>query len=201
MSLIPPWERLIAKSSLEDPRATEDSALRAEFLRLLPARAQVLDAGCGEGWDLEALSRAGCQAQGIELSEEVVARARARGLSVRQANLLLHQPPPESLDGIWCHRVFQELKPEECQRALALFFRALKPRTGILFLSAPEPSGEAESQAESGPRGFSEKALGSLLRQGGFRVLLQARSTTQARPTDPASALSRSWLALFCARL
>jgi 2-polyprenyl-3-methyl-5-hydroxy-6-metoxy-1,4-benzoquinol methylase len=42
----------------------------------------VLDIGCGEGHQLEALGRRGVAAEGVDLTPELVERARARGLTV-----------------------------------------------------------------------------------------------------------------------
>jgi SAM-dependent methyltransferase len=44
----------------------------------LPAEAWVLDAGCGPGLVAEAFLEAGCRVVGIDLSAEMIARARAR---------------------------------------------------------------------------------------------------------------------------
>lgn len=44
----------------------------------LPAGAHVLDAGCGPGLVAEAFLEAGCRVTGVDLSREMIARARAR---------------------------------------------------------------------------------------------------------------------------
>lgn len=44
----------------------------------MPAGGRVLDAGCGPGLVSEALLRAGCRVHGVDLSAEMIARARQR---------------------------------------------------------------------------------------------------------------------------
>jgi methionine biosynthesis protein MetW len=65
-------------------RLRPDLAIMAD---LIPARARVLDIGCGDGALIERLVRTkNCDARGIELSREGVSGAVARGLSVVQGD-------------------------------------------------------------------------------------------------------------------
>lgn len=57
-----------------DPDALARLVLRAEF----PAGGRVLDAGCGPGLVAEAMLEAGLDVVGVDLSPEMVARARSR---------------------------------------------------------------------------------------------------------------------------
>jgi 2-polyprenyl-3-methyl-5-hydroxy-6-metoxy-1,4-benzoquinol methylase len=57
-----------------------DPAALARLVRFaaLPAGARVLDAGCGPGLVAEAFLEAGCDVVGVDLSAQMIARARAR---------------------------------------------------------------------------------------------------------------------------
>jgi SAM-dependent methyltransferase len=58
---------------------TDTAALaRLVAFAALPARAEVLDAGCGPGLVAEAFLEAGCRVSGVDLSAEMIVRARAR---------------------------------------------------------------------------------------------------------------------------
>lgn len=65
-------------------------ALRPDLATIaaqVPQGARVLDVGCGEGDLMEALqSQKGCDARGMEIDPEAVARAVSRGLSVVQGD-------------------------------------------------------------------------------------------------------------------
>mgnify|MGYP000297789228 CR=1 FL=1 len=66
------------------------SALRPDLVRiasLVPQGARVLDVGCGSGDLMQVLEQErGCDARGIEIDAEEVARAVSRGLSVVQGD-------------------------------------------------------------------------------------------------------------------
>jgi hypothetical protein len=65
----------------------------------------------------------------------------------------------ESFDGVWAGEGLGAFPIEEAQRVIAAFFRALKPRVGVLFV---------------GHR-YSTTGFESLLRQNGFQVIHQGR--------------------------
>jgi SAM-dependent methyltransferase len=49
---------------------------------------RILDVGCGEGHLLAALRRAGLEAEGVDMTPELVARAAQRGVTVTEADAL-----------------------------------------------------------------------------------------------------------------
>jgi len=73
----------------------------AKIAHLVPSHSRVLDVGCGEGDLMEALqSQKGCDARGMEIDPEAVAKAVSRGLSVVQgdANRDLADYPDRAFD-------------------------------------------------------------------------------------------------------
>lgn len=150
---------------------TADLEALSVFRSLLPARARVLDAGCGAGFHLEWFHTNECDVLGVDNE----APLNGKNIPFLKKDLRFYSAEEASFDGVWCHRVFPAMKPEEMQRVLALFFKALKPKTGVLFVSYrdwvvgqdTESSGYASDLTNS-------KAFHSLLRQSGFTSLMQA---------------------------
>ncbi|MFB0612818.1 methionine biosynthesis protein MetW [Aurantiacibacter poecillastricola] len=73
----------------------------AKIAERLPSGSRVLDVGCGEGDLMEALqTRKACDARGMEIDPEAVAKAVSRGLSVVQgdANRDLADYPDSAFD-------------------------------------------------------------------------------------------------------
>lgn len=139
----------------------QDLEALSVFRSLLPARARVLDAGCGAGFHLKWFHEQDCDVLGVDLVESITP------LPFQKKDLRFFNADAETFDGVWCHRVFPSMKPEEMQRVLALFFKILKPKSGALFVSFKDwaPAQETEK---------NEKAFLSLLRQSGFTSLMQA---------------------------
>ena len=79
-------------------------------------------------------------------------------------------PPKESYAGIWSGETWPNYPIDDAQRILAIYFQTLKPKTGVIF-AATQLTGEKQS--------YSEKAFGSLVRQSGFQILIQAKREDQ----------------------
>jgi SAM-dependent methyltransferase len=83
------------------PVMTEAASLaRLVAVAALPAGARVLDAGCGPGLVAEAFLDAGCEVVGVDLSSEMIRRARLRcerfGERARFERCSLHELPLEA---------------------------------------------------------------------------------------------------------
>lgn len=149
------------------------------------ARARILDAGCGAGRDMRYLSSRGLEVEGLDASSGLVEIAARSGAGpVRQGDLLLFSPSRESFDGILANRSLVHFTAEECRRALATFFLALKPG-GHLLVMIDEGQGTVEDRLDDpeGPARFFHlhraDDFASLIRQHGFRLLLQGRNLHQ----------------------
>jgi O-antigen chain-terminating methyltransferase len=141
-SLNEAWEDL-AYLELEDRfrGAADDIASRVEiYIPFFKTRGQILDLGCGRGETLKVLGEHGLTARGVDLSNEMVARCKAQGLTAEQGDLLteLEHCHEESVGGILSLHVIEHLSPAEVGRLVRLAWRALEPG-GVLILETPNP--------------------------------------------------------------
>ncbi|HET9124228.1 MAG TPA: class I SAM-dependent methyltransferase [Solirubrobacteraceae bacterium] len=109
--------------------------IRAELDRLpLPARARILDAGCGSGRTMQELADYG-EVSGIELSEPAAEVARARGIGEVVVGRLEELPwAEESFDLITCLDVIEHTPDDRV--TLAELRRVCRPN-GYLLLTVP----------------------------------------------------------------
>ena len=107
----------------------------AELDRLpLPARAQVLDAGCGSGRTLQELARYG-EVRGIELDPEAAELARSRGHGEVRIGRLEELPwEPETFDLITCLDVIEHTPDDRV--TLTELRRVTRPG-GFLLVTVP----------------------------------------------------------------
>lgn len=113
-----------------------------EFFGRLSGRS-VLVAGCGEGRDSRYLRALGAEVVSFDLSDGMLALARAADpegkylcLDLREA-----QSVGESFDGIWACACLYHLTKDEFRICLRSFFQMLRPG-GLLFLNLKLGSGE-----------------------------------------------------------
>ncbi|MBN1586216.1 MAG: class I SAM-dependent methyltransferase [Candidatus Omnitrophica bacterium] len=106
------------------------------FAAQLPAKARVLDYGCGIGMDLDWLARQGLRVQGVDGASDFVEEARRRCPKARIVCARFDQAKLEEAfwDAIWCAAALIHVPPAEFVRQLAKLRQALKPG-GILGLS------------------------------------------------------------------
>lgn len=100
----------------------------------------VADLGCGRGEFLSLLKENGIPARGVELSAELVAYGRTRGLEVEQNDLFawLLAQPQRSVDGIFCSQVVEHLPPASVWDLVRLAHDKLAPG-GVLAIETPNP--------------------------------------------------------------
>lgn len=100
-----------------------------------PARPLVLDAGCGTGQNVLALSRLGT-AVGIDLAPEAVAFCRERGARAARASLLALPFPDRTFDAVTSFDVVYHAWVTDDRAAVREMVRVLKPG-GILLVRVP----------------------------------------------------------------
>ena len=117
-------------------RAARPSQFLRRFVQSLPARARVLDYGCGIGTDLAWLRRRGFRVEGLDGTPAFLRQARRRcpGVLVREARFETVHRLPGSYDGIWCQAALIHVTPDVLRRQLAVLREALSP-SGLLGLS------------------------------------------------------------------
>ena len=102
----------------------------------------ILDFGCGPGRDLQAFTRLGHAATGLEGAPAFVAMAReASGCEVWLQDFLALDLPAGRFDGIFANASLFHVPSGELPRVLRELRSALKPR-GVLFSSNPRGDNE-----------------------------------------------------------
>ncbi|MBX9406792.1 methyltransferase domain-containing protein [Pseudomonas baetica] len=130
------WQHHVLRVAIND--------LRSLFSETLPANPVLLDAGCGQGKSFRYLRQTfapqrliGIDADphSLQLSGEEAAR---QGLDVELigSDCATLNVPDASVDLLFCHQTFHHLVEQE--KALAEFYRVLKPGGYLLFAESTE---------------------------------------------------------------
>ena len=123
-------------------RGSEESIRRRQTAYVDKFRGcrRLLDVGCGRGEFLEVMRDAGIPAAGIELSEELVALCRGKGLEAECADMFPHleAQPDRSFDGIFCSQVVEHLPPSRVPELVRLMSAKLRPG-GVAAVETPNP--------------------------------------------------------------
>jgi ubiquinone/menaquinone biosynthesis C-methylase UbiE len=107
-----------------------------EFLSLLPPNSLILDAACGAGRYIPFLLESVHSILGIDQSQGMLARARARFPTVQFEKVGLQEMAyREMFDGVICMDAMENVPPEDWPLVLGNFHRALKPH-GCLYFTA-----------------------------------------------------------------
>lgn len=111
-----------------------------DYADLLRGARRVVDLGCGRGELIEMLVAEGVDAYGVELEQDFVDLAAARGLRVLHGDGIAHLEglEPATVDGVVASHVVEHLPPGDVLRLVAAAARALAPG-GTLILETPNP--------------------------------------------------------------
>ncbi len=147
-----------------------------KFLGMLQGK-KILDAGCGNGRDMQFFSRQGYKVTGIDNSDEMVRRASAqvRDAKVRKMDFLTRLDfKNNEFDGVWASASLLHVPKKSLGGVLAELKRVLKDH-GVLFVSVKEGKGEIVVQDDfgEGERFFSfytEKEIKQRLESHGLEV-------------------------------
>lgn len=130
------WQHHVLRVAIDD--------LRSLFDGELPVAPVLLDVGCGQGKSFKHLQRVfapshllGTDADphSLALSAEEAARL-GLGVELRGSDCAQLQFADASVDVLFCHQTFHHLVEQE--RALAEFYRVLKPGGYLLFAESTE---------------------------------------------------------------
>lgn len=171
------YERLVG----DGRRETE----LADLIAALPARARVLDVGCGPGHAAAVLIAEGLDVDAFDGSAAMVAAAQARGVPARQA--YFGDPLPDcAYDAVWCAFSLLHADRSEMPGHLSWLHRALRPG-GIFVLGLK--SGEGSHRDDLGRRYtyYGEAEIRGLLADAGFTVEAARTGVSQglAGTVDP----------------
>jgi len=102
------------------------SAIRKEFLSLIPVGGNILDAGCGPGWDSLSFLESGFKVEAFDASPQMVKIAKEKtGISVRE--LFFQEMDFEyNFDGIWANASLLHLELDELLPVLRKISSCLK---------------------------------------------------------------------------
>jgi ubiquinone/menaquinone biosynthesis C-methylase UbiE len=112
-----------------------------QFIQFLDGK-KVLDAGCGSGRDVQCFIDEGIDAEGIDISKEMIkeAESRVKGtFSVMSMDKIKHKDG--TFDGIWCCASLLHVPKKDVEKVVKEFSRVLK-QGGVVYLSLRE--GETE---------------------------------------------------------
>jgi SAM-dependent methyltransferase len=157
------------------------------FLKEIPFRGHILDAGCGSGRDTRAFLDRGYRVTAIEASPALAGFAKA--FTKHPCEILLFQDMSfhAEFDGIWACASLLHIPKREISDLIPRFIDALKA-AGIFYLSLKE--GEGERVASDG-RFFSDYTADSfreilaafpLLQEIAFWKTEEVRSQTHRQP-------------------
>ena len=143
------------------------------FIGLLPEHAQILDAGCGPGRDLERFVAAGHRPTGIDLTPEFVAMASAFA-PVIQGDLrdLENLFDKSSFDAIWASASLVHLNDSEALEVLRQF-HALVRSGGHLYVCVMSSGQTGWLDESDGPRWYRawpEREFAAVVERAGFGI-------------------------------
>jgi len=135
----------------------EPSPFLKEFAARLPAKARVLDAGCGAGRDSCWLLGQKFQVGAFDISKEMVAAARdntRHRVEPRWLDFRDYGDPPGSWDGIWALASLLHLPRAEVEEVLPRLIDSLT-EDGVLAFAVKRGSGE-KMDSRGRPMSFFE---------------------------------------------
>ncbi len=149
-----------------------------KLVKLIPANAKVLDAGCGYGKELKLFVDAGYNVTGIDLSAGMLEQSKKNvpGAKLAQMDVRKLNFPKDAFDAVWCHTVLLHLPPTEAKKAIKEFYRVLK-NGGILFASAKKAEnsqGMTKEDIKGLPRWFqyyTKEEFLDLFQSTGFNII------------------------------
>lgn len=127
------WSALYGEKYGMYSNATHQQFIR-KFLSLLPHHGMILDAACGAGRYLPILLEKGNYVIGIDQSQGMLSRLKAKFPNIQVEKIGLQEMPyQEKFDGVICMDAMEHVCPEDWPLVLANFYHALKPEGYLYF--------------------------------------------------------------------
>jgi len=191
-----PYYEYHARRLADADLASRNGAEVLPFLRELNPGNRVLDLGCGSGFDLQLIHKAGFQGVGLDGSEARLGIARTvnPGVEFLQKNFLFYTPKEAEWDGVWANRSLHHFSPEATQRVIASLFRGLRSGGALGVVVYEGEGGYQDRDGDlSGPsrwvQPWSEKAISSMIEQTGFSIKKVGRQTANPSHGHPLPSL------------
>lgn len=179
---------------VENTRDVDFHVIQDEFLKKLPAGAQILDLGCGSGRDTKYFLEHGYRVNAIDGSAELCALATEyTGIPVK-CRMFQELDEQEAYDGIWACSSLLHLSYGELDEVLYRIENALKPQ-GILYMSFKYGVFEGERNGRYF-LDFTEEKLEQLLKKHTGLQQLRSFHTEDVRPDR-----KEEWLNLFLQKI
>ena len=176
------WYEAHAEEYAQKVADKRDSFLLDRFTKKLPAKAKILDAGCGAGRDCMALAEKGLIPTGLDLAGNLIKLAKKHQpkLNFIKGNFLDLPFPDNSFDGVWANASLVHLETiKEVKQALKEFRRVMK-HNGIAHIFVKQQPGEKKTEVVAHGhsddvalffRWFTKAELKKLLQESGITIL------------------------------
>lgn len=143
----------------------------------LPAKAAVLDIGCGNGYGSVTLAKAGYIVTGIDLSERLLQKAKKHTEEITWKQMDLEadkQSLLKDIQAIICFEILEHI--ENPETILKSCYQSLT-ENGLLFISVPneryEPKKKGIAKNRFHKQLFSSERLRAMVKEAGFTILSQ----------------------------
>ncbi len=169
-----------AKAYVESTLHVDMQPLYQRFLRLLPERAYILDAGCGSGRDARYFVEHGYQVTAFDASVEIAVMAEREIGQIVQVQRFQDIQYQNQFDGIWACASLLHVPTKELSNAFHRLAHALKPE-GVIYCSFKYGQGEYEKEG----RRFTdmdEAGLRALVGENESLVIKELWATADRRP-------------------
>ncbi|TAL64016.1 MAG: class I SAM-dependent methyltransferase [Legionella sp.] len=150
-----------------------------KFINLLPAKAKILDLGCGSGRDAKLFSELGASVLGIDFSSNLIdiAKQHAPLAEFQVMDMEAMSLPAASFDGVWSACSLGHISKKLFPNVLQNIHQLLKDH-GYFYLALKRGTGETlaqDSRYEGDIKKFwayyEEDELKNILQQAQFKVL------------------------------
>ena len=146
------------------------SLQRERFVRLLPPGAEILDLGCGAGFDAMSFELAGFSVTAIDASPELVAIARQRVKGTVRVGFFHAFDSVDVFDGIWAAASLVHVPRDMLPNVINVLSKSLG-KNGYLYASFRLGDGECRDSHRRYYSRFAVKELVDLFGLAGLNVL------------------------------
>ncbi|HLR16753.1 MAG TPA: class I SAM-dependent methyltransferase [Alcanivoracaceae bacterium] len=151
--------------------------LYSPFLRLLPAQAHLLDAGCGAGRDTKAFAQLGHKVEAFDACEALVAIARQHSNVHVKHSTFTTFTSANKFDGIWACASLLHVPARKLPATFAYLANFLKEQ-GVFYVSFKYGEGEEERDGRHFTH-CNEKVLSQYIGSSPLHVEKTWRTTDQ----------------------